>query len=210
MAKNSVVDEVRARIEALTAKKAAEMEIISSGLTKAQDRKRAAAAAAEAAYESMDLEALRQAEAEVSEAELAERLYSARLNQLRAQEMVTEEESDQVIGSLRGYLRDEERSFEISLGVILREMQTLYDSHIEDVRNAESAIRSWTTNVHKNYQSENSSFYDSKTGTYTHRAPYPVPVPTSDGQGGGTARMVNHFLVNMARLLVDPEEVTEE
>jgi hypothetical protein len=124
--------------------------------------------------------------------------------------MVTEEESDQVIGSLRGYLRDEERSFEISLGGILREMQTLYDSHIKNVRNAESAIRSWTTNVHKNYQAENSSFYDPKTGTYTHRAPYPVPVPTSDGQGGGTARMVNHFLVNMERLLVDPEEVAEE
>lgn len=210
MAKKTVVDEVRERIEAITAKKAHDMEIVYAELSKVQKRKSAAAAAAEAAYENMDLDAFRLAEAEAAEAEMAERMYSSRLSQIRTQEIVTEEDSDQVIGSLRGYLRDKESEFEIALIRPLREIQQLYDQYIEAVRDGEGAILAWTTNVHKNYRADYSTRYDPETGTHTNRMLRPVAVPTSDGKGCGTARMVNHFLLNMDRLLVDPEEAAGE
>ena len=210
MSDRTVIENVTKQINELTTKKAQQLEVIQAELSKARTSKAAADEAATAAAAEMDLDAWNRAAEDKKAAEMAENMFSSRLAQIAGKEMISEEESDRVIDSLRGYIKDLDNAFDAALGKILRDLRILYDGHISDIREAESVIRTWTNDIHKNYRSYTSLYFDPETGTRSNRSPHPVPVNLTDGQGGGHARMVRQFLSNFQTLLSDPEEETDE
>lgn len=197
----SVVDDVQAKMSELNEEKSRQLANAARQLEEARAEVAEAEAAGRAATEQMDYEAFALAEAYRTKAEQKARMYAARIDQINRDEMVTEEESDRVIDSLREYLADLDAAFDADLRGILRSLYAMYWAYIENIRSGENTMISWTQNVHPNYRSWGATYTDPETGIRTNRSRFPVSIQTTNGQGGPSARMVRHFLSNFPSLL---------
>ena len=177
MAKNTVLQEVKARMQDMQDKKAGELQAIHARRTEAQTQKEAADLALKEATERMDLEAYEEAKTARRKAQTAIDMYAGRYNQIKQQEYISEEDSDKVIDSLLEYEEQLAEDFKKAAAAHLKQLEALLKEYKAEVADIENTLIKWQKDIHANYNTRGAtSYYDEFTGQYTGRSKDPYPV----------------------------------
>ena len=193
--KENVVIATQNRIRELKEKKAAELEHIDNELNQAIIEFEEANKAMQAAMEATDIEAYGETKRKQLEAKNKKEMYSGRYKQLKACEYLTEKESDEVIDNILAYEGEIAGAYEEELKKILDDLKAVHEKYIADAQDAENTIRTWTTQIHANYQSRGSASYvDDFTGERTDRSPHPIGVKQTRSR---KSEIVTTFLEKM-------------
>ena len=197
MAKQTVVEEVKARMQEMQQKKAGELETVRQKQQEAQTQKEAAELAIREATDSMDLEAYEEAKTAKRKAQTAIDMYSGKYAQISKQEYISEEDSDKVIDSLLAYEDELAAGFKAAVAEPLKKLDELQRAYFDAVDDVEQTIRAWTGNIHANYRSAGTIYRE----TGTNRAPHPVPVRTTPYTGCDEAHRLAQYIKNDKGLL---------
>lgn len=189
MAKQTVVEEVKARMQEMQDKKAAELQAIHEKQTEAQTQKEAAELALKEATERMDLDAYEEAKAAKRKAQTAIDMYSGKYAQISKQEYISEEDSDKVIDSLLAYEDELAAGFKAAVAEPLKKLDELQKAYADAVEDVEQTIRAWTSNIHANYRNNGTTYADG-----TNRSPQPVPVRRLPYTGCSEAHQLKEYL----------------
>lgn len=197
MAKQTVVEEVKARMQEMQQKKAGELETVRQRQQEAQTQKEAAELAIREATDSMDLEAYEEAKTAKRKAQTAIDMYSGKYAQISKQEYISEADSDKVIDSLLAYENELAAGFKAAVAEPLKKLDELQRTYFDAVEDVEQTIRAWTDNIHANYRSAGTIYAE----TGTNRSPHPVAVHTTPYTGCGEAHRLAQYLKNDKGLL---------
>ena len=189
MAKQTVVEEVKARMQEMQQKKAGELETVRQKQQEAQTQKEAAELAIREATDSMDLEAYEEAKTAKRKAQTAIDMYSSKYNQIKQQEYISEVESDKVIDSLLAYEDELAAGFKAAVAEPLKKLDELQKAYADAVEDVEQTIRAWTGNIHANYRNNGTTYTDG-----TNRSPQPVPVRKIPYTGCSEAHQLKEYL----------------
>ena len=188
----NIAKETLTKIENMKSEKARELAVIFDKGREAESLAEKAEKDLRDAYERLDLAAYEKAKNEKATAETAAEMYGLRGRQLEEREFLTEAESDATIDALKGY--EEELAFEFKKAIEepIRKLSELQKHYAEAVTEAELAIKRWTSEIHQNYRSENTTYKDG-----TNRSPVPVPVRRLPYEGSSLSRKIGTFLNNI-------------
>lgn len=195
MAKQTVVEEVKARMQEMQQKKAEELETVRQRQQEAQTQKEAAELALREATDSMDLEAYEEAKTAKRKAQTAIDMYTGKYNQIKQQEYISEAESDKVIDSLLAYEDELAAGFKAAVAEPLKKLDELQKAYADAVEDAEQTIRAWTGNIHANYRNNGTTYTDG-----TSRSPQPVPVHRIPYTGCSEAHQLKTYLYKVKEL----------
>ena len=193
MAKKTVLEEVKARMKEMRDKKAEQLETIRKKQTEASTQIEAAALDMRQATEEMNVEEYEKARNTKNKAQTALDMYNGRYDQIRAQEYISEEESDKVIDSLLQYEKTLDKEFKAAIAEPLGKLADLEKAYREEVADTEKTIKAWTGNIHANYRS--------RAGSKTHRGDKPVPVHYVPYTGCQEAFQLREYLTRAAGLI---------
>lgn len=182
-------ERVMQQIKELTEKKAKDLETIHEAIERETQAEAAALEAVAAAATVLDLERYHTAQAELSNAREHLAMYRLREQQLAAAAYVSEEESDAVIDRLKDYEASLSAGYDTQAAKIIEELKTCTAVYIDAVAAAESAMKTWTRDVHSNHRAPNTTYPDG-----TNRAPYPVPVRPTPYTGDALSKKVQEFI----------------
>ncbi len=194
MAKQTVLEEVNARMEELLEKKTADLNKIADMQIDARTKIEAAGLAMKHATEVMDVDAYAEAKQNKGKAQIALDMYTGRYNQIKAQEIISERESDKVIKSLLAYEDTLAADFKAAAGEHLKALVKILEGYKEAVQDTELTLSRWQRDIHANYISETTTYYDEVTGTHTNRSKNPVPVHAMAYTGCKEATQLEDYL----------------
>ena len=195
MAKQTVLQEVKARMQEMQDKKAAELQAIHEKQTEAQTQKEAAELALKEATERMDLDAYEEAKTARRKAQTAIDMYGGRYKQISQQEYISEEESDKVIDGLLDYEATLAADFKAAVAEPLKQLAAILTGYQNEVADTERTISAWGANIHANYNTRGTTtFTDPATGQPTHRSANPVPVHRMGYNGCSEAAQLKDYL----------------
>lgn len=173
----TVVQEVNARMEEILAAQKAEMEKIQARLAEAREQQKAAEKAMEDATRKTDLDAYDAAKVTRDRAITTQEMLTARANQLSPREVITEEESNQIIGSLRQYNVDLNRSYREALFRIGEDLKQLQDAYSAKIASLDTTMGRWQREIRPNYSTfGQTTRIDPETGERTDRKETPNTV----------------------------------
>lgn len=197
MAKKTVLEEVKARMQEMQDKKAGELQAIHEKKTEAQTQKEAAELALKEATERMDLDAYEEAKTARRKAQTAIDMYGGRYSQISKQEYISEEESDKVIDSLLEYEEQLAADFRRAAAEYFRQLEALLKEYRSEVADVENTLTRWQRDIHANYNTRGAtSYFDEFTGQYTGRSKDPYPVHKYVYTGCAEAQRLYDYLEN--------------
>ena len=201
MAKQTVLQEVKARMQEMQDKKAGELQAIHDRKTEAQTQKEAAELALKEATERMDLEAYEEAKDARRKAQTAIDMYTSKYNQISKQEYISEAESDKVIDGLLEYEKQLAEDFRAAVAEPLKALATILQNYQHEVSDTEATITAWGANIHANYNTRGAmTRTDPLTGEQTHRSETPIPVHRMPYTGCSEAYQLKEYLDKAAGL----------
>lgn len=186
----NVALEVQDRMKELTDQRVADLKKIHTKKEEAEEQKKKAEEDLADATARMDLDAYEKAKAAVHSAQTAIDMYAARYEQIRKLEMISEEESDQVIDSVKEYEARLEKDFMKAIAEPLKQLHQIVDEYKDTVAEAEQTLHMWEQYVHANYRSPGTIY----AATGTDRSPVPVPIRRLPYTGCKEANSLNDFL----------------
>lgn len=172
MKTKTTVESVTERIRELKSGREKELAEIQMKRDEESQNLAAARKAMEDATDATDLQSYERAKAEKLRAESALEMYSAKYSKVEKLDVITEEESDKVIDSLRAADVEIERKFKTDLCAALDGIEILIQNFERDKSKVKIATDTWTREIHANYYSPSTTFRE----TGTHRSPTPIPV----------------------------------
>ena len=203
--KKTVTEEVKTYIEELQNQKYSALETLQKKLLDYEDERNEADRAMNDAAAEMDIDAYEEAGKAKRKAQIAIDMYNAKLDQLRKQELITEDESDQVIDRLLDYETQLADDFKTAAAEPLKTLAELLAAYKTEVREVESTLNEWQCEIHANYKTRGLTlFYDNLTGTQTDRGPHPVPVHNTAYTGCVEANQLSEYL-EKAKALIPTE-----
>ena len=202
MAKQTVLEEVKARMQTLKAKKAADLEEIRRKQTAARTDREAAEMAMRQAAEVMNVDQYETAKAAKTRAETALDMYAARFDQIQKQEYVSEEDSDSTIKSLLTYEDQLTAEFKAAAAKHVKALAELRKTYTDELADTEWTLTAWQQDIHRNYLSYNGAMHPDGNGGYTNRSQTPVPVRVMPFTGCTEASKLGEYL-NKCGLLGD-------
>lgn len=150
---------------------------------------------AKQAAASMSVKEYEKAQEEKKKAETAFAMYSDKLEQIRNQEYISEEDSDKIIDSLLTYEEELANDFRSELKMLLQDLNTMLCDYKNRVQNVERTITEWTTDIHANYNTRGRTYTtDPDTGITTDRSKTPVPVHAMPYTGCDEAAQLDKYL----------------
>ena len=185
----NIITKVQKQIEDLKSQRRAELAKISEELTAVKAERATAESEIKAATEAMDFDSYEKAKRDASRADLKLEMLKARYRQYETKEIVSEEESDKVIASIKIYEAVLGNEYYDAITAPIKQLRALTDKYLEEIRTAENLMVQWTQDIHKNYRSETTTYEDG-----TNRSPRPVPVRTTPFHGLPVANTVDSFL----------------
>ena len=184
---------VRKQMEELRAKKDADIQTIEKKRQEAAQDAQKAQEALDNATTEMDLTAYEQAQESLRKALVTEQMYKGRADQLRRQEIISEEESDQVIDSLLAYEDALADKLAADIAPHMKALEEILTAYKSNVKETETTIAEWTSTIHANYRREGSSRIG-PDGKSTNRLEYPVPVHAREYPGSDASQHLDRFL----------------
>lgn len=172
MSKQNTAEAVSTRIDTLLKKKREEVERVEKNITVSEKALNEAREKVRKATEITDLKEYEAAKKEEEKALTAFNMYRGRLSQIKDQGYVTDQESENVIRSLREYEMNLTRDFINAVSSHYDELKTLLNQYFSDLDGTETVISRWDSDIHQNYRIPGCIF--SETGT--DRAARPIPL----------------------------------
>lgn len=195
MAKQTVLDEVKARMKELQDGKAAQLETIRQKQDEAGAQIEAAKLAMKQATEEMDVDSYEEAKSRKHRAQTALDMYNGRYNQIKQQEYISEADSDKVVNSLLAYEDELAAGFKAAAAEHVKKLAELLRDYMEAVEDVEQTLTGWQRDIHANYNSRGSaSYFDEFTGQHTGRSPLPIPVHQIAYTGCTEAAQLGEYL----------------
>lgn len=191
MAKQTLTQEVQERIKSMIEKKTAELDQIQKKQGEARTQIEAATLAIKDATERMDLDAYEEAKQAKHKAQTALDMYAGRYNQIKAQEYISEEESDKVIASLLNYENELGADFEAAIVAPIEELKRLLKEYQTATQEIETTLATWTGSIHANYHAYGTTFSNG-----TDKDGNPHPIRRGRFEGCGASQRVETFLKN--------------
>lgn len=193
MAKQTVFQEVKARMEEMQTRKRDDLAAIEQKKIEAQAQKDAAELAIKTATERMDLEGYEEAKAARTRAQMVIDMCAGRYKQISAQEYVSEEESDRVQDSLAEYRTKIAEDFKTAICEPLRTLAKLLEDYKAEDMAVSATMRTWANEIHANYRNPFTTY--SETGTNRSQKPVPVEmiILPRCGEAGRLERMLGDF-----------------
>ena len=202
MAKQTVLEEVKARMQKLKAKKAEDLEAIRRRQTDARTEKEAAELAMRKVAEEMSVDAYETAKTAKTRAETALDMYRARYEPIQKQEYVTEEDSDSTINALLQYEDQLTADFKTAAAVHVKALAELHKGYTDALRDTENTLAGWQQEIHANYRSFTGAMFPDGNGGHTNRSQKPVPVRVMPFTGCMESNLLREYL-NKCGLLGD-------
>lgn len=188
--KADTLQEVKDRMAKMQEEKNKQLEEIKEKEEAARVSLEEAKKAVKEATERMDLEAYENAKKEEGKARSAIEMYSARYNQIRQQEYISENESDKVLQSLEAYEEEKAAAFKTEALELLKQLNELYENYRSEIDDTEHTMRIWQQSIHANYRSKTTTY--SETGT--NRSMRPIPYRANIYLGCDEALRIGDFL----------------
>jgi len=182
-----IIDDTKREIEELVNKKNAEMDKISDALNKAHAELNIALDEQKKASDEMNAKAYAAACRSVADAESVIGMYEMRRDTLKAQEMISDEDSDKKIDALLQYEKDIEQEYADLVREHIKAINDIYKEYNKNVRDAENVIDDWTRRIHPNYRRPNTKLGDAAILRGDDRKPWPVHNTYYDGGKLNTA-----------------------
>ncbi len=200
MAKQTVLEEVKARMQKLKAKKAEDLEEIRRRQTDARTEKEAAELAMRKAAEEMSVDAYEVAKTAKTRAETALDMYRARYEQIQKQEYVSEEDSDSTIKSLLAYEGQLDADFMAAAAEHVKALAELRKNYMDALADTEWTLTDWQQEIHANYRSFTGVMFPDGNGGHTNRSPKPIPVRVRQYTGCMESNKLGEYLKNCGLL----------
>lgn len=195
MSKKNIMQEVQAKIDAIQEKKRQEVFEVELKMVALNTENEKLLDEKIKAMSNMNMDAYKEIEHKIDENRLALKMYSEKLEQVKKQEYITEQESDAVIDSLLDYEKILEKDFVADIKAPIIELRKILNDYFGAVRETEQTIRTWETQIHANYSTRGATFWtDKETGKTTDRSNKPVLVHSIPYDGCGTAISLNEYL----------------
>lgn len=147
MSKNTVVEDVQKMMYDLKKKRAAAIEEIEAKKRDAEKDLVAAQAEMAEAASVTDVDAYDKASEHKRKAQIAVDMYSARCDQIMKQELISGQESDEVINSLQKYIRGLESGFTNDARAAVDAIIVLLDAYFTEVEQTMKVYKEWTLTV---------------------------------------------------------------
>ncbi len=194
--KKNVLDEVKARMKEIKEAKAAQLETIYKKQAEAYKQIEDAEAAMKRAAEEMDVDSYEEAKTKKHKAKTALDMYDNRYNQIKQQDYMSEDESNEVIRSLLDCEKQLEEDFRQTLGEQKKTLEQLLKDYREDVEEVEQILSSWHAEIRRNYIDWDgiTSYFDPVTKQTTNRSPDPIPIHRVTYRGCSEADMLREWL----------------
>lgn len=194
MAKQTILQEVKARMQEMQDKKAEELQAIQNKKTEAYTQKEAAELAIQEATKSMDLEAYEEAKTAKRKAQSAIDMYSGKYAQISKQEYISEEDSDKVIDSLLAYENELAAGFKAAVAEHLKALSTTLQDYLTEIADTEGTITAWGATIHANHNSRGRTYYTDANGQESTRSETPIPVHIMPYTGCREAHQLKEYL----------------
>ena len=196
MAKQTVLQDVKARMQKMQDTKAAELQAIYEKKAAAETQREEAEAALKDATERMDLEAYEEAKQAKRKAQTAIDMYGGRYKQISQQEYISEAESDSVLDSLEAYEGELAAGLKKAMAEPLKQLAQLLRDYQNEVADVERTIKAWEAGIHANYRSKGTIY----AATGTNRNTAPVAFHTMPYTGCSEAEQLKTYLEKAAGL----------
>lgn len=185
----TILQEVKERMQKMQNEKQAQLDEIAKKQEEARTSLEDAKKRVNAATEAMDLNAYEEAKKDETKARTALDMYGARFAQIRAQEYISEEESDKVLKSLLEYEDKIAEEFKEVFKEHLEELKEIYTEYRAEVDEVERTLRAWQQSIHANYRHPTTTYADG-----TNRSPVPVSLRMHAYVGCNEAQRLIEFL----------------
>lgn len=185
----TVLQEVKDRMKKLQEDKQAQLDEIAAKQNEARASLEDAKKRVTAATEAMDLNAYEEAKKDELKARSALEMYGARFAQIRAQEYISEEESDKVLKSLLDYENEMAAAFKEEFNERITELKEFYTEYHNEVIEVEHTLKVWQQSIHANYRHPTTRYADG-----TNRSPVPVPLRITPYDGCTEAQKLIKFI----------------
>jgi len=172
----NVVRKTQDRIDELLKRKAQDLMNASLQAQTARAKLEKAQGAVETAAAALNADEYAAARAEVDKLKIELEMYDRKEQIIKCQDIVSEEESSQVIDSLLKYEEELTEAFQKDLRKALEPIEKMNEEYRGKISETEKVIRSWTQQIRANYDTRGTTTYTDEEGNRTSRSPVPVPV----------------------------------
>jgi len=193
METNEILKEIRDRMTAIKSKRAAELSMVMAKREEAREAAERAERDLTSAMEELNEDKYGRASQAQQKARAAQEMYTRAYDQLAARKLITEAESDAVIDSILAVEDDLAKGFLEAIAEPMRRLDTLYKEYRSAVKEAESLLTKWQSDIHPNFRSSGSQYRDAE-GNLTNRGPHPIPVHRMEYKGCDEALRLGSFL----------------
>lgn len=197
-----IIDDTKAEIEALVTKKKNEIEKINNELKKAHAELTEALDEQKQASDEMNAKAYAAACRRVADAESVIGMYEMRRDTLKAQEMISDEDSDKKIDALLQYEKDIEQEYTDLVREHIKAINEIYKEYNKNVRDTENVIDDWTRRVHPNFRRPGTTLNAEAIAKGEDRKPWPVHKTYYDG-GKLNAAIKNTLGMEVIKILIE-------
>lgn len=201
MGKN-LIEEINRKMDEMLQQNRAELQTINDQISSAQSEIAEYQTTMDNAQNELDAEGYLKAKDAIRILKTKIEMLEKRKTQHNEKELVTEEESDQVINSILEYENQLAEEYEKDIKSPLNQLRQRTEKYRAGVLYAETTMNRWTSNIHANYQSPTATYADG-----THRSSVPVPVRSVHYYGSPVSVRVSDFL---EKVFEEKEEDTDE
>ena len=195
MATKNALEQAKEKIQEIRDKKAADLAVISRKQEEAYKEAKEADKAIHDAAARMDITAFQKGRQDKSKAETSIEMYSARYEQLRTQEYISEADSDCIIDGLLDHEAQLADNFRADIAVLLKQLDEMLTGYREAIEDTETTIKTWTSEIHANHRTFGITMrVDPATGRYTDRMETAVPVHPLPFKGCEEAERLERYL----------------
>lgn len=205
MAKNNFLEDVNRKMDEMLKRHRAELQSIEDQKKSAMDEIAKLQKDMEEAQSNIDAERYLKASDAVRILETKIEMLDKRKKQHEHKELVTEEESDEMIRSLLAHEDEIAEQYEKDVKEPIRKLRSINDAYRADVSYCEATIKRWTSNIHPNYRSETTTYADG-----TNRSSTPVPVHAIPYFGSAISHRITDFLSRVFDKVEEEEEEEKE
>lgn len=198
--KQTALDAAKKTIKEIEEKRRADVAVACEKLQGAEDALELANSAIKTATERMDIDAFADAKAAAANAQTEIEMYAGRLQQIKEQEYISEDDSDRVIDSLLDYEDELEAALDDAVAEPIEMLRTILADHMNEVKEVEATLQYWVSHIHATYVSRTGrKRIDPETGLYTNRMDTPQRLRYTPYTGGSTVAVISSFLRGISK-----------
>ena len=184
-----VVKETRDKMTTLLHQRYLELEKCQHEIEAARGVIEAAELTRQDATEKMDVKQYGDAKKKIDTARTTIEMYTARTEQIKRCELISESESDDIIDALLAHEHEIANTYEANARNLIDRLRDLTEDYQHEVSTTEALIKEWTARIHPNYRKYGTTYPNG-----TNHGDIPVPVRLSPYYGSPLSLITRDYV----------------